>query len=139
MSWTKFFLRILTPVVAILFFASVAEAKMQIYEGIGIFTITAGETQNFAKKQAKLYAERDALEQIYLFVKSQSSEKNFDLTKDEIITVAAGRMNVLKTKFFTAKDDENRFVITATVIAEIDADEIPEAVERERQKRLQDS
>jgi len=138
MSATKFFRRTLATliVVATVFFASTVEAATQTYEGVGVFTITAGETQNFAKKQAKLAAERDALEQIYLFIKSQSSAKNFEMFKDEIITIAAGCMNVLQTKFDVNKDDDF-FVITATVIAEIDPDEIPKAVERERKKRLQ--
>lgn len=122
-------------VAAILLSVSPAEAETQTYEGTGVFTITQGETQNVAKKRAKLEAERDALEQIYLYVKAQSSSKNSRLTKDEIVTVAAGLMNVLKTKFAVTKED-GFFVVTATVIAEIDPDEIPEAVEREKNRRL---
>lgn len=122
-------------VAAILLSVSSAEAETQTYEGTGVFTITQGETQNVAKKRAKLEAERDALEQIYLYVKAQSSSKNSRLTKDEIVTVAAGLMNVLKTKFAVTKED-GFFVVTATVIAEIDPDEIPEAVEREKNRRL---
>ena len=122
-------------VAAIVLSVSPAEAETQTYEGTGVFTITQGETQNVAKKRAKLEAERDALEQIYLYVKAQSSSKNSKLTKDEIVTVAAGLMNVLKTKFAVTKED-GFFVVTATVIAEIDPDEIPEAVEREKNRRL---
>ena len=125
-------------VAAIVLNMSPAEAETQTYEGTGVFTITQGETQNVAKKRAKLEAERDALEQIYLYVKAQSSSKNSKLTKDEIVTVAAGLMNVLKTKFDVTKEDEF-FVVTATVIAEIDPDEIPEAVEREKNRRLQNN
>ena len=123
-------------IVAGLLTASVAEA--QTYEGIGEYTVSEGETQNFAKKQAKLDAERNVLEQIYLYVKAQSSSKNSALTKDEIIAVAAGRMIVRQTKFSVAKVG-GVFVVTAKVIAEIDPDEIPEAVEREKQRRLQQS
>ena len=122
-------------VAAILLSVSPAEAETQTYEGTGVFTITQGETQNVAKKRAKLEAERDALEQIYLYIKAESKSKNFKLTKDEIVTVAAGLMNVLKTKFAVTKED-GFFVVTATVIAEIDPDEIPEAVEREKNRRL---
>ncbi len=122
-------------VAAILLSVSPAEAETQTYEGTGVFTITQSETQNVAKKRAKLEAERDALEQIYLYVKAQSSSKNSRLTKDEIVTIAAGLMNVLKTKFDVKKED-GFFVVTATVIAEIDPDEIPEAVEREKNRRL---
>lgn len=123
---------------AIVLSVSPAEAETQTYEGTGVFTITQGETQNVAKKRAKLEAERDALEQIYFYIEAQSKSKNFKLTKDEIVTVAAGLMNVLKTKF-DVKKEGGFFVVTATVIAEIDPDEIPEAVEREKNRRLQNN
>ena len=129
----------LTALVAIILMGmSAAEAAVQTYEGVGVYTITEGETQNVAKKRAKLDAERAALEQIYLYVKSQSTSKNSRLTKDEIITVAAGQMLVLKTNFTVAKENGN-FVVTAIVIAVIDPDAIPEAVERERKRGLQES
>ena len=137
MSLNKFFRRTtaLLTIVACSLFAEAVEAETQLYEGIGVYTILKDETPDFAKKQAKLDAERNALEQIYLYVKSQSASKNSKLTRDEIITVAAGKMNVLKTTFAMNKDAGN-LVVTATVTAEIDPDEIPEAVERERQRRL---
>ncbi|MBR1646697.1 MAG: hypothetical protein IJ685_07970 [Selenomonadaceae bacterium] len=138
MNFKKFFRQTSAAltIVACLLFAETGQAEIQIYEGIGIYTILNGENHNFAKKQAKLKAERDILEQIYLYVSSVSKSEISNLSKDEIITVAAGKMSVLDTKFFVSKENGS-FVVTATITAEIDPDEIPEAVEREKKTRLQ--
>lgn len=121
-------------IVTIFFFAATTHAEMQTYEGIGEYLVMPGETHDFAKQRAKKIAERDALEQIYIYVLSESSAKNSNLAKDEIIVISAGLMNVLKTKYSVTKA-EGSFLIKAVVIAEIDPDEIAEAVEREKKRR----
>lgn len=123
--------------VGIFFCATTAHAETKIYTGVGEYSIMQGETHNFGKQRAKKIAERDVLEQIYFYIKSQSSMENFHLTKDEIVTITAGLMRVINTKFSTTKDGEF-FVVKATVIAEIDPDEVPAAVEREKKNRLPD-
>lgn len=123
--------------VMILLSASTVEAEIKTYVGIGEYTVMKGETQHFARKQAKLFAERDVLEQVYIYLTSQSSVQNAQLTKDEIIVIAAGRMAVVDTKFFLAKEN-GAIVVKAKVTAELDPDEIPAAVERERKSRLPD-
>ena len=124
-------------IAGIFFFATIAYAEVRVYEGVGEYWITKGETMSFARQRAKEIAERDALEQIYLYVSSQSSVKNLQLDKDEIITIAAGLMYVTNTKFSVATDN-GVFIAGVVVTAEIDPDEIPAAVEREKQKHLQD-
>lgn len=124
-------------IIGCIFFTASAQAEMQTYEGIGEYWITQGETYNFAKQQAKKIAERDALEQVYVYVRSQSEVKNSELSKDEIITIAAGLLYVTDTKYSMSKADD--FIVAkAIVIATIDTAAVVEAVEREKKARLQD-
>ena len=123
-------------IVGFFFTAATAQAEMQTYEGHGEYQVQKGETIDFGKQRAKKFAERDALEQIYLYVRSQSSAENFLLTKDEIIVIAAGLMYVTKTKFSTTTED-GKFIVQSTVVAEIDSDEVPAAVERYKKSRLE--
>ena len=118
----------------LIFCATTAHAEMQTYEGVGEYSIMQGETLNAAKQQAKKIAERNALEQIYFYVRSDSSSKNSTVDKDEVITIAAGLMNVLKTTYAVSKEDGS-FVVKAVVVVEVDPDKIAEAVEREKQRR----
>lgn len=129
----KFFL-ITALTFGIFFLTATVHAETKIYEGTGEYLVMQGETHNFAKQKAKKIAERDALEQIYFYLSSKSNVKNSDLTKDEIITISAGLMNVLKTKYSVEKS-EGSFLIKAVVIAEIDDDKIAESVEREKKRR----
>lgn len=119
------------------FFTASATAQLQTYEGVGEYRITQGETHNFAKQRAKEIAERDALEQVYVYVSSDSTVRNAALNKDEVITIAAGLMYVTHTKSFMGKED-GFFVAKAIVVAKIDTDAVVEAVEREKKLRLQD-
>ena len=121
-------------VLTLIFCAATAHAEMQTYEGVGEHSVMQGETLNAAKQQAKKIAERDALEQIYFYVRSDSVSKNSVVDKDEVITVAAGLMNVLKTTYDVSKEDGS-FLVKATVVVEVDPDKIAEAVEREKQRR----
>lgn len=121
-------------VLTLIFCATTAHAEMQTYEGVGEYSIMQGETLNAAKQQAKKIAERNALEQIYFYVRSDSSSKNSTVDKDEVITIAAGLMNVLKTTYAVSKEDGS-FVVKAVVVVEVDPDKLAEAVEREMQRR----
>ena len=76
----KNFLIAALMIVGIFFTATTAQAEMQTYEGHGEYQVQKGETIDFGRQRAKKFAERDALEQIYLFVSSQSSAENFLLT-----------------------------------------------------------
>ena len=133
----KFFLyalRITHCALLIAFLTATAHAEMQTYEGVGEYSIMQGETLNAAKQQAKERAERDALEQIYFYVRSDSSSKNSTVDKDEVSTIAAGLMNVLKTTYDVSKED-GALLVKATVVVEVDPDKIAESVEREMQRR----
>lgn len=122
-------------IIGIFICGATAHAEIQTYEGTGEYLLMEGETQNFGKERAKKIAERDALEQVYLYVRSLTSVKNSNLTKDEIITISAGFMCVVDKKF-SVTCEYGSFIIKAVVIAEINPDEVAEEVEHEKRRRL---
>ncbi len=130
------FLAVALWLIGSILFTAQASAQIQTYEGVGEYWLERGDTLDYAKKKATALAERDALEQVYIYVSSDSTLRNSDLNKDEIITIAAGLIYVTGKKFSVSKADGN-FVVRATVNAEIDIAAVVEAVEREKQSRLQ--
>ena len=130
------FLAVALWLIGSILFTAQASAQIQTYEGVGEYWLERGDTLDYAKKKATALAERDALEQVYIYVSSDSTLRNSDLSKDEIITIAAGLIYVTGKKFSVSKADGN-FVVRATVNAEIDIAAVVEAVEREKQSRLQ--
>ncbi len=130
------FLAVALWLIGSILFTAQASAQIQTYEGVGEYWLERGDTLDYAKKKATTLAERDALEQVYIYVSSDSTLRNSDLSKDEIITIAAGLIYVTGKKFSVSKADGN-FVVRATVNAEIDIAAVVEAVEREKQSRLQ--
>ena len=77
---------ILTPIISV----SVAHAETQTYTGVGEYIMQNNQTPDFAIQNAKMYAERNALEQAGIFVSSQTVVKNARLQQDEIQTFTAG-------------------------------------------------
>ena len=124
-------------IVTILFAAATAHAEIKIYTGIGEYTMN-DKTIEFAKNQAELIAERNALEQVKLYIKSNSRIVNSKLVEDEIIVIAAGILHVKDTKF-EIDDDADEFIVKAFVTAEIDVDELKKLLEHEIKTRLPDS
>ena len=116
---------------------STASAEVQTYEGIGIhYMESASETFDHARSEAKKKAGRAVLEQIEIYVASASEMSNLNLTEDEIITIAAGIMNVTSVKYNVTSYDEDQFAVECVLTATVDTDRIGEMVERERQARL---
>ena len=132
MPWK--FLTVALWLIGSIFVTAQASAQIQTYEGVGEYWLESGDTFDYAKKKATTLAERDALEQVYIYVSSDSALRNSDLSKDEIITIAAGLIYVTGKKFSVSKAD-GLFVVKATVNAEIDTAAVVEAVEREKQRR----
>lgn len=122
-------------VLGILIFDTDVNAEIKTFLGVGEHYIE-DSTENLekAKNEAKLSAERDAMEQASVNVQSYSEIHNSNLTKDEIIAITAGIMNVIDVKYFM-KDDSGIPLIRAEVTAEIDTDKIGELVEIEVQRR----
>ena len=121
---------------ALTIFSATASAEIKNFVGTGEYYMAdAEESIEQAKNHAKLNAELNVMEQASVNVKSYSELKNFNLTKDEIITVTAGIMHILEVKYSIKSDFDDTLICTATVTADVDTDKIPELVERELKKR----
>lgn len=110
-------------IVAIVFCNAVSQAEIKTYEGHGVYYIVGDETIDFAKEKAALLAERDAIEQVKLYIKSNSRVVNSKLLEDEIITIAAGILRVIDTKHAIEVEDD-ALIVKAFVTAIIDTDEL---------------
>ena len=138
MNLRKIFRRTATALLifAIFFTATVVHAEVKTYTGVGEYFMT-DETIDFAKNRAELIAERDALEQVKLYVKSNSRVINLKQLEDEIIVIAAGILHVTDTKFEIG-DDAEGFLVKSFVTADIDIDELEKLLEHEIKTRLPD-
>ncbi len=130
----KIFASILT--FGILIFATAASAEIQNFVGVGEHYIE-NETETLAQAQdkAKLTAELDALEQAQVNIQIYSEMHNFNLTRDEIISITAGILNITDVKYLLKEDFDGLLIMRAEVTAEIDTDKIAEFVEREIKRR----
>ena len=128
----KNFLSILLAV--ILFSMTSVHAETKVYQGVGEHFMT-DETIDSAKNKAELMAERDALEQVCFYVKSQSTSRNSRLDTDEIIIIAVGILHVIETKFLMS-EGVDCLKVTAWVTATIDTDELEKLLERAVNERF---
>ena len=135
MLWGKIFRHAAFLVVALIFFTSAtACAEIKSYEGVGEYFMT-DETIDYAKNQAELSAQRNVLEKVSVYVKKISVMIDHELDEDEIITISAGILHVIDTKFsMTAEDDG--ILIKSIVTAQIDTDELEKLLEQEIKSRL---
>ena len=130
MNWRKLFQRTLAAILVAMFTifsAAVAHAEIKTYEGVGEYWV-ADKTVKFAKNQAKLQAQRDALEQVSFFIKSGSHMGNGILKDDEIITITAGILHVINTEYDLVNDNGD-ILVKAYVTAEIDTVELEKLLE----------
>ena len=119
-----------------LIFNSVASAEIKIFEGVGEhYMDNSNETLAQAQEKAKLAAELDALEQAQVNVQVYSEQNNLNLTKDEIVTITAGIMNVLDVKYSIKSESDGILLMRSEIKAEIDTDKISQLVEREISRR----
>ena len=137
MSWRKIFRRTAILLTFMSFFAlSEAHAEIKIYEGVGEYLMT-DETVNFAKEQAETLAQRDILEKICVYVEEESIMIDNELDKDEIITISAGILYVIDTKFSMAEDDAG-IIVKSFVTAQIDTDELKILLDKAVKERISD-
>ena len=115
------------------FIVSTAHAEIKTYEGYGEYFMT-DETVGFAKEQAELVAKRDILDKISVYVKSQSTMIDNELENDEVITISAGILHVIDTRFSMMPEDDG-ILIEAFVTAEIDTDELEKLLAEEIKSR----
>lgn len=127
MLFGKIFGRVFAVLIlaASLLISQTVSAEIQIYIGVGEYAMSADETMEFAKNQAKLQAERDAAEKFSVYVESQSEVANNEITRDEIVVLTESVMRVLDVKYNLVPIEED-FLIRANVTAEFDTEEIKE-------------
>lgn len=125
MNWGKIFRRTLSALVIVLIVLcnAVTHAEVQTYEGYGEYFLDEDETVDLGKEQAALRAERDALEQVKIYVQSHSRAANARLLEDEVIVIVAGILRVIETKHVIAVQDD-ALIVKAFVKATIDTDEL---------------
>ena len=123
-------------IIGSLTFTSMANAEIKIYEGIGSYYIEdENEKLDKSKEKAKTLAELDAMEQAQVNIESYSMANNYQLTKDEIISITAGIMNVTEVKYYIDCNSGESTLVKAVLTAEIDTDKIQEYVELEMKRR----
>ena len=123
----------LAAIVLMILFASTAHAEIKTYTGYGEYLMT-DETIDYAKEQAELYAQRDVLEKVCVFVKGQSLMIDNELTDDEVTTISAGVLHVTDTKF-SLDMDEGGILIKSFVTAQIDTAELEKLLEQAIKER----
>lgn len=132
----RIFLQVLTAILIVMSFMidSIAHAETEKYEGFGEYFMT-DETVDFAKNQSELAAQRDILDKICVYVKSQSTMIDNELDNDEIITISAGILHVIETKHYFESEVDG-IVVKALVTAKIDTEELNNLLEQEIKSRL---
>lgn len=118
----KFFIAAL----AILLISFTVNAKVETYEGTDeYYVLGAVEDINVARERARERALRVAREKAGVYIHTYSRTENFELVKDEIITVASGVLRVVDTVYEIVRlTDMDGYLIRATVKADIDSDDL---------------
>ena len=102
-------------------------AEIKTYEGVGEYVMSDFETPDIAKERAKQRAEQAAQEQAGVYVQGFTEVKNAQVTKDEIITMTNGIMQVFDVKYQTLPSTDGIGVmIRATIKANIDTSKVDE-------------
>ena len=136
MKRRKIFRRGLNVLIGVIITLNASIACAEVYDGAGVYFMT-DETVEFAKNKAELEAQRDVLEKICVYVKSISTVINNQLENDEIITISAGILHVIDTKFSMEQED-GLIEVKSFVTAQIDIDELKKLLERAIKERVSD-
>lgn len=119
-----------------LFSVSVANAEIKTYEGSEEYLMSEFETIDIAKQRAKQKAERIAQEKAGVYISSYSEMKDFELVKDEVVSIACGIISIVDVKYdVTPADNANGFLIRATVKANIDTDDVNKWLDKSAQEK----
>lgn len=109
---------------------SIAHAEVQTYIGIGDYVLSEDVPPGDIKNKAKIYAERNALEQAGVFIESHSSSVSGKLTKDEIVTIAGNILKIINVKYeiIPLNDESGIAKYRAIVEAQIDDDKLNDEI-----------
>ena len=115
--------KFLATIFALILLTATAHAQIQTYTGSGEYLMSEDENVDFAKSRAAIEAERNILDQVCVYVKSQSEMIDNELDRDEVVSIGAGILHVTDTKYQMV-DDADGILVKATVTAQIDIDEL---------------
>lgn len=112
------------------FFASNVHAEIKTYTGVGDYVLSEDVPPGDIKSKAKMYAEKNALEQAGVFISGLTEVKNNIVSKDEIITIVGGILKIIDTKFeiIPLNDAAGIAKYRATVTAQIDTNLLDAAI-----------
>ena len=106
-------------------------AEIKTYEGIGEYVMSDFETPDIAKERAKQRAQRAAQELAGVYVESFTKVENMTITKDEIITLTNGILQVFDVNYQTLPSSDGIGVmIRATLKANIDTAKVDEWLQK---------
>ena len=113
-----------------------ANAEIKTYEGTDEYIMSEFETIDTAKQRAKQKAERAAIEKAGVFVASNTEVVNMMVTKDEISTMTGGILKIVDVNYDQRSlPNVNGLVIRATVVANIDTDDVFKWLNRDAGER----
>ena len=119
-----------------IFTASTSSAQVQTCEGTDEYIMSEFETIDVAKQRAKQKAERAAQEQAGVFVESTTEVNKMMVTKDEIVTMTGGILNIIDVQYqLTPLEDGKSLLVRATVKALVDTDDITAWLNRDSGER----
>ena len=131
----RFFCRILIVTIFLVNTVSLAtvHAEIRTYEGMGLFAVV-DESLDYAKKQAKLNAERHIAEEVYADLQTDSRSKDGKLEYDEIILMTEGMMKIIDVNYNINSSEDGSFIVRAVVTAIVDTDEVEEILKHKEEK-----
>lgn len=102
-------------------------ARVRVVTASGEYRMGDHDTRGDAVRLAVEAAKRDALEQVATYLESVTEVTNMDVTRDDIRTYTAGIVMVVDQKI-TPRLDGDTVVIRADLTAQIDPDEVAQAI-----------
>ncbi len=105
-------------------FSPLTFSKTMTFEGSGEYVLGDNDTITEAKKFALQEAKRVVLEKMGTYIQSQTEIKNYQVTKDEIITYSQGSIKIKQLDEQRFQVGEKSLGIRINITAEANSDEI---------------
>ena len=102
-----------------LLFMPTIHAELKTYTGVGEYMIGERDTMEEAKRSAKEYALRNAVEKAGVLISSRSRVEDFELVEDVITSRTGAILHVLDVNY-----DFSNFTVKATVKVDIDSEDL---------------
>lgn len=121
--------RLLLGFLFVCLLSSRVDADVRTLAAEGEHILGEHDTKEDAIRLASEAAKRSALEQVALYLESVTVVTDFNISRDEIRTYTAGVVNILDQQV-SARLEDNAVVFHVDVIAQVDTDEVAEAIKK---------